>query len=179
MKPFFILAIVLVAAAFAPAAAGQDITNASDIEFVPGQDATGCTEQIDDRTAICSVDYADGHVVIDLYSDRTQIVTLTDAGGIMQGGEINRETRPLRAEGITTVRFRATSHDGFVGVSIDTGRVLYGVPVETRSAMFGGPWTSSDAQAAALGAGVSVSFAVLLLVFRASRGKSQEPERVA
>ena len=179
MKPLFILAIVLLAAASAGGVAAQDDANTTQPEFSPGQNVTECTEQIDDRTAICSVDYEDGFVVLDLYSDRTQVVTLVDATGVMEGGEINRETRPLRADGVTTIRFRATESGGDVAITVDTGRVLYGIPVESRSSLLGGPWTVEDAQSAGIGAGLGTALMTLYLVARTVYGRDPEGERLA
>ena len=145
---------------------------------LPGAGASEtCDQYITETISLCSAEYDDGHAVLEFDSDRRERVTITEAVALTEFREINRESFVL--DGRTTVSLPIALNGGAGGVTVDDGTVLYGIPVKGSDAMFGGPWTSSDAQAAALGAGVSVSFAVLLLVFRASRGKSQEPERVA
>lgn len=100
-----------------------------------GNESEGCNEHIDDETALCGYHYdaGAGEVVLTLYSDRPQRVTLTDAGAFMTGGEVNRQRATLN--GRSEVRLAVTEYNGFVGVSVDTGRTLYAVPIETSSSL--------------------------------------------
>jgi hypothetical protein len=72
-----------------------------------------------------------------------------------------------------------TQQNGFAGVSISTGDVVYAVPLESTSSLLEPPVTSSDVQAAAGGGAFSVSVAVLFITWRAVTGRDSEPERVA
>lgn len=87
-----------------------------------------CTERIDAIVSICSSSYENGQAVIEMYSTRPQRVVVTDAAVFMSGGEVERQAFHL--DGRTTVEFPATEYQGYVGVSIDTGRVLYAEPIE-------------------------------------------------
>lgn len=136
-------------------------------------------EPIDSNTALCSASYNGDRVVLVLKSDRTQRVTLTDAGAFMEGGVVNRQRFVLREGELNTVRLRATKVNGYVGVSVDTGDTLFAVPIETSSPIIGGPWSASDAQAAGVGGALSVSLTTFMLVFRRLRGRDTEAERVA
>jgi hypothetical protein len=72
-----------------------------------------------------------------------------------------------------------TQQNGFAGVSISTGDVLYAVPIESTSSLLEPPITGSDVQASAAGGAFSVSIAVLFITWRAVTGKDDSPERVA
>ncbi|WP_218055027.1 hypothetical protein [Haloparvum sedimenti] len=137
---------------------------------------TDCTQWIDNRTAICSVDLEGDVAVLELYSEGTQKVTLTEA---MQGdGELARQEF-LLTEGHNTIRFSINHASETVGVTIDTGDVLYGKIVEQGGTLVGGPWGVSDAQAAGAGGAVGVAVVTLLLVLKRVYGRDEHAERVA
>ncbi|MFA9516333.1 hypothetical protein ACERIT_03805 [Halopenitus sp. H-Gu1] len=98
---------------------------------------------------------------------------------MQQTGELSRQ-QFLLTDGRNTVRLRLSQEaDGDIGVTIDTGDVLYGKVIEHDSALIGGPWSSSDAQAAGIGGALSVSITTIWLVIRRLRGRDMSPERVA
>lgn len=181
MRPTFLLitALVVASLAVAPVAAQENATDTG--TGLEAEDLTGdeCTVHIDQHVSLCSAEYRDGEVVLELRSDRPETITVTDAGGIMNGGEILRKDYVLRSDRRSTVRMPVTKANGFVGVTIDTGRTLYGVPLETSSTLIGGPWDYADTQAAALGGGIGSAAIVLLLTLRTIYGREGGIERVA
>lgn len=184
MKHLFIV-LLLLASAVVPGAvvAQQNETSEPGVSVVlhdeNDPDVCEAPETIDRHTSLCHVyTESDGRAVLIIESERTQRVTITDSASFMSGGEIPRKRVTLR-EGTNTVRFPVTVHRGFAGVSIDTGGVLFGVPVESRTTLIGGPWTYADAQIAALGGASSVALVSVVLVMRRIRGKNTEPERIA
>ncbi|MXR20322.1 hypothetical protein [Halobacterium bonnevillei] len=59
-------------------------------------------------------------------------MTLSDAGGFLEGGEVNRRT--ITVDGRTAAEFAVTETDrGYVGVSIATDQVLYAEIVRSPS----------------------------------------------
>jgi hypothetical protein len=78
-----------------------------------------------------------------------------------------------------TLTLDVTQHRGFAGVTIDTGDVLFGVPLDESSTLIGGPWGPQDTQLAALTAGLSTALLSGLVVLRTIYGRTDEPERVA
>jgi hypothetical protein len=180
MRPKFLLitALVVASLAVAPVAAQENATETDtgfDHEDLTGED---CTVHIDRHVSLCSVEHRNGEVILEFRTDRPETITVTDAGGMMHGGEILRKDFLIRGDR-STVRMPVTKANGFVGVTIDTGRVLYGVPVETSSSLIGGPWDYSDTQAAALGGGIGSAVVVLLLTLKTIYGRESGIERVA
>lgn len=169
-----LVALVAVAIATGGAAAQENVT----ISVDDSNETEQCTEYIDRNTRLCDADLDDGTAVLTIESDRPQSVTLTDAGGFVDGGQVDRSTQRL-FEGTNTVRVPVTEADGFAGVSIETNEVLYAIPLEHSSTMLGGPWSATDAQLAGLGAALSVSFVSLFLAIQAITGRADEPERKA
>jgi hypothetical protein len=183
MKPhFFILALLVVASLAAAPAAAQ--TNETDVpEWFDESELEQCQEPqaVDSSTVICSSTLTDDGQYAELVirSDETQRITLTDAGGFMAGGEINRQTFTVRADEPNTLRLRVTTVDGFAGVSVDTGSVLYAVPLDRSTTLIGPPWSASDAQLAALFAAISTAGVSAIVVLRSVYGKTEDPERIA
>lgn len=111
----------------------QNATNITEEDAVPAD----CSEQIDANTFICSTTVSEGSTVqLELYSTEIQHVTVTDAGAIQQRGPINQESYRLLPDRRTDVVISATEVDGFVGVTVATSEVLYGVPLEEGSTPF-------------------------------------------
>ena len=137
-------AVLLVAAAFAPVGvvSAQEDGNVS--VDVGGDDRTNCTEHIGEHVSLCSATVDDGRVELELISDQMMIVTITDAGGIMEGGEIKRADVRLRTDRRTTFEMEVTESDGFVGVTIDTGTTLYGKVIEEQTSPFLARPTKAD-----------------------------------
>ncbi|MCD2205300.1 hypothetical protein [Halobacterium sp. KA-6] len=84
-------------------------------------------ERIDSSLTLVSSSYhpGSGTVTLVLDSDGATAVTLSDAGGFMDGGTINRRTF-VAQDGRNSVEFAVTETSrGYVGVSIATEEVLY------------------------------------------------------
>jgi hypothetical protein len=179
MRPIFLLVTALLVASLAAPVAAQENTTATG----PGLEAEltndECTIHIDRFVSICSAEYRNGEAILELRSDRRESITVTDAGGMMRPGEILRRDFIVRSDRRTTIRMPVTKANGFAGVTIDTGRTLYGVPLDSSSRLVGGPWTYSDAQAAALGGGVGTALVVLGMTLRTLLGQETGIERLA
>jgi len=128
------LTLTVLMAGVGPVAAQEGPTSDNTTVDVQVSDGGGeeCTEHIDEVVSVCSRTYENGDAILELQSERITRVTLTDAGAFVEGGQINRQQTTLR-EGRNTIRFRATEVQGFVGVAVDTGRVLYAVKIEELS----------------------------------------------
>jgi len=158
-------------------------TEATEQSFVArlkqSEDECSNPRAIDPSTVVCSGSIDGDVAVLKLRSDIIQRVTITDAGGLMQEGEVRRESRTLRKSEVNTIRFPITRHNGFSGVTIDTGRTLYGLPLEDNTALIGGTWTRSDVTIGALTGAGSVAVMSIIIVIRTVTGKADEPERIA
>lgn len=91
--------------------------------------AADCTERIDAIVSLCSAEYNDdtGTATLMMHSTRAQRVVVTDAAAFMSGGEVERRTYTL--DGVSEIEMPVTEYQGMVGVSVDTQRVLYAVPL--------------------------------------------------
>jgi len=107
----------------APTTASPQPTTAAASSGGDGRDG----ERIDSSLTLVSSSYhpASGTVTLVLDSDGATAVTLSDAGGFVDGGEINRRTF-VAQDGRNTIEFAVTETSrGYVGVSIATEDVLY------------------------------------------------------
>jgi len=143
-----------------------------------GSERVETCEVIDSQTSLCDAELENGSAVLTLQSDTNQRITFTDAGAFVAGGVVDTQTRTV-TEGRSEIVMPVTQHNGFAGVSISTGDVLYAVPLESQSSMLKPPITSSDVQAGAAGGATSVSVCVLFITWRAVTGRDDSPERVA
>jgi hypothetical protein len=177
MNRLFIALLALAAVAIVPAPIA-----AQDVNVTVGANSTdSCSEPvvIDNHTAVCSATL-DGRIAeLVVWSDRPQRgIVLTDASRRTEHGEIPRSRYQLR-EGTNTLRLRLAETSGRRGVTIDTGEVLYGIPLGESSSIISGPFDGRDAQITALGGATSVAMLTRFLVVRAVTGRSDEPERIA
>ncbi len=171
------IGLLLILLLAAPVTA-QSAPNTTDVSLEDAlEDETVCMT-INAETALCDASLDGDTATFIVESETRQSVTLTDAGGFMNGGEIRRESR-LLTEGENRIEFRVTIYNGIAAVSIDTGDVLFGVPLREPSSLLAPPYTVSDVQAAGAGAASSVAIVSLIVVGRALTGKDREPERVA
>jgi hypothetical protein len=176
MKIRFFVLLSLLATGLAAPAVAQD-ANVS-VGSSNSSDPCAAPTAIDPLTALCSVSETDGIVTVVVKSKTVQRgVTLTDATRREQG-EVPRTTHRLR-RGKNTLRVRVSDPSGRVAVTIDTGRVLYLLPVSEGSALISGPFDGRDAQTTALGGALSVSLITVLMAVRRVTGRDDEPERVA
>jgi hypothetical protein len=83
--------------------------------------------RIDSDLRLVSATYdGSGTAVLTFETDEAKAVTLTDAGGFVDGGHLNRRTIVLDGAGTHTVEFAVTeSRRGYVGVTIGTQETLY------------------------------------------------------
>ncbi len=96
------------------------------------------TERVDSDTRLVDATYnpSDGTARITLRTDGPTAITLTDAAGFIEGGEVER--RSVVVDGEETIVIPVTRVDGYVAVGISTDETLYAVPIETRSRLFRG-----------------------------------------
>ncbi|MFC3478732.1 hypothetical protein [Halobacterium litoreum] len=116
--------VVLVVAGGAPAVTAQP---GDSPQPTTQQNSTQQGEQVDSDLRLVSSAYnGKGTATLVFETDTTKAVTLSDAGGFIDGGTINRRTLILDGAGTHTVTFDVTeSSRGYVGVSIATQEVLY------------------------------------------------------
>jgi len=146
--------------------------------------ATGPPEgdHIDNSTILVSTSYdnstGDNTVRVTLYSKTIQRVTLTDAGGVFNEGEVNQRSVTLSPRENTTIAIDTTRIEtGFVGVTLATSDTLYAVPIQTSdddSTMFGGTPGWGTVRIAAIGSGLGVLLALGLEGYRRRSGGRRE-----
>jgi len=178
MRILSIAALALVAAAVlfaAGPAAAQEVHNQS----VASSTSDDC-ETIDEATRLCDASLEDGDAVLVFETDERQLVTLTDAAAFIEGGDVPQRDVVLAENGTTTARFGVTTtDDGYAGVSVDTRRTLYAVPLEDTAPLIGGPWSAADTQLVGAAVALTLSVVVTLVVWYRSRNRHREPEAVA
>lgn len=133
-KLTMLVVVALLAVATVPtgAAAGPQPTGA--LQPDANETAAGSGERIDSSLTLVSTAYNQGAGTVTMTFDASEptAVTLSDAGGFIDGGEINRRT--FVADGRETVEFAVTQTDrGYVGVSVATDEVLYGEVIQSPS----------------------------------------------
>lgn len=176
MKKIIIIALIAVVAS-SGAVAAQSADQPIDIDQL-NQNETAC-QTIDEDTSVCSAELVDGNTAeLVIESDTSQRVVLTDGLALMTGGEIYRNSYTL-TEGDNRIEFPVTQHRGAAALTVDTGEVLFGLPLKKQTSLVDRPVTASDLQAAALGGASAVAVAILIMVIRAVRGSEAEPEVVA
>jgi len=121
---------LLLAVSGVPAAAAQENPRPTTEEETTEEEREGT--RIDSGLRLVSSSYdGSGTATLVFETDGPKAVTLADAGGFMDGGQINRRTLVLDEAGTHTVEFQVTESDrGYVGVSIATQEVLYGKVIE-------------------------------------------------
>jgi hypothetical protein len=180
MTRFFVLTLTVVVATLVlvPGAAVGAAPNQS-VNVSTGDDPCSEPEPIDEDTVLCSAELDGNTAVLVVESDRLQRITLTDAGGFLEGGRITRKHWTVKPDQPMTLRIDVTRSDGFAGVAVDTRETLYAVPLESRSPLIAGPISMPMLQAGVLGASISTALIILLKTYRYGAGKESEPERVA
>jgi len=136
-----VAALVVLAGITAPVAAASPQPTAPDLGTGVAQSAQEnqttsgpAGKQIDSTISLVSSSYDpdSGTVTLVFDSAASRRVTLSDAGGFLEGGEVNRRT--ITVDGRTAVEFSVTETDrGYVGVSIATDQVLYAEIVRSPS----------------------------------------------
>lgn len=166
-----ILTVAILVAVLGSAASAQTPTEAGN----GTQDE--CTQHIDRFVSLCSAEIVDGEVVLELESDANQQVVVTDAAGVMEGGRVTRESFVIR--GRSTVRMPITTYDGIAAVTVDTGRVLYAIPLEERESWFQGEADWSTAQVAGAGGTIGALVVVGVVAWRRRDGGRHDVRRRA
>lgn len=186
MKIHIFLLVVLIATAALPGAAlAQDSTPTNESEsaeprvvLVDGSpDEPEEFETVDVNTRLVDTRYKSGRMIMVLDSDKRQIVTVTDAGAVMQGGVVPRG-RFVLSEGRNRVSFPATKVSGQSALTIETREVLFAVPYRHSTTWIGGPYSQSDVQNAGLAGVFAGVGTTALIALRRVRGLSDEPERL-
>ena len=121
-----LLTVVMLTSAAAPSLAQEQPGPSVEVETSNEDVEREACETIDANTQVCESEMDGSTAELIIYSDRTQRLTFTDAGGFFEGGEIFRDTQTVR-EGQNKVRVPLTVVDGNAAVSIDTGTTLYGI----------------------------------------------------
>lgn len=147
--------------------------NSEDLENCPEPEA------IDADTVLCDYELNNGVAELQLRSDGLNRITLTDSGAMLSPGPVPRERYTLRPNETNTVRMDIDTSNQYSGVTVDTGPVLYAVPLREPSTLIGGPWGATDTQLAAVSAGLSTALLSVVVVFRSILGRDEEPERIA
>lgn len=167
----FAACVVATALLAGGAAAQENTTNATETN------ATECTETINQYTAICDAELDGSDVVVELKSEGPQTIVVTEA--FRKGSGVLSQRQVRIPEGRSTVRLTVTVDGGSEGVTIATQDTLYQKEVRPSSTLLAGPFTASDAQAAAFGGGTGVALVTLFLVAKVVFGKNDDPERLA
>lgn len=136
-------------------------------------------ERLDALTVYCAGEVRDEVAVLEVYSEMNQTVTVVDGSWLMLGGEPQDRDFDLES-GHNTIRMPVDTVDGNAGVDLQTSRTPhYGIPLESRSALIGGPWSHTDVHAGIAGAVVGVSIVTTWVCWRRYRGRTTEPRRIA
>lgn len=166
------LALALLATPAAAAAVEETNTTATDTPASEVEDEDAATT-IDANTRLVKATYhrKSGFVTLILESERPQVVTVTDAGGVFEGGEITRKNARL-LPGKNRVRISVTEVQGNAAVTLDTGDVLYGIPVRRSGA---NPLEKVRATSAWIGGVVIAVSMFTLAAWREMRKEHGEP----
>lgn len=121
-----VVAALVLTAAVVPAAAAAQPDGPQPTQTTTGNSTQDGT-RIDADLRLISATYdGSGTAVLTFETDGAKAVTLTDAGGFVDGGHLNRRTILLDGAGTHTVEFAVTeSRRGYVGVTIGTKQTLY------------------------------------------------------
>ena len=178
---FFTLLLVaaLLVGGIVPMAAAQD---ADDLPDDPRETTTAPTdpahERIDNYTQLVDARLDDGTAVLVLKSEKTQRITLTDAGAMMAGGNIPQKQFIIKSGEKTTVRMDVHTDGGFAGVTISTAETLWGVPLEDKYEFLPGGATVEDVQVAGITGLLTTGVLALGIAIKRRRGTGESVERM-
>jgi hypothetical protein len=137
-------------------------------------------ETVDANTRIVSLEYNDDDqtmsVVIE--SDDHQRVVLTDAGAFTADHDIDRKVLAMEPGQRATVRLRATTVDGRIGLGVDTPETLTGITKDVGSSFISGPWSANDVRLAAICGLLGGLLITGTVAYRRVHGSGYEPEQV-
>jgi len=119
-----------------------------------------------------------GAVVVVLEASEAQAVTVAGLTAMRERGEIPTRSVALKPGERVTVTVPTEKVNGWVGVSISTPDVLFGVPIEVEGSLIGGPWSSQDAQIAGAAGLLSGLMLVTGLAWRRVSNTSKDAERL-
>ena len=176
-----VVAAVLVGSLLVGAAAAQT-TPPIPVDDNESNTSAGDWERIDASTWVVSTDYNpdSGTGTITLYSTRLQEVTITDSGGLIDGGQVAQRSVTLRPDSQRTIEMRLTAVRGFAGVSVATPSTLYAVPIEpVGGRWFDGEPTWGTVQIAGLGSTLGVVAALSGVAWKRRDGGAPEVTRKA
>jgi len=135
-------------------------------------------QTIDEDTRVLSMEYDDGTTVLQIESDIPQLITITDAGSLYEGGTIPREQTHVDPGDTAVIRIPSNEVDGQVGVAIDTKNDFVGVILNTDDALIGGPWTKNDVRLSAIAGLLGGLLIVGTVAYRRVHGSNHDQERV-
>lgn len=174
---FFILIVVAALLVLTPPAAAQSAD-----QVVVQNETTQeppAHQRMDNNTQLVDARLEDGTAVLVLKSDITQRVTVTDVGSFMREGEpMTRRDYVLKRGEKTTIRMDLYTKGGYAGVTIDTGEVLWPVPLDDPYNFLPGGPTTTDVQLAAV-TGLSLTGVLGIgIAIKRRRGLGDEVERL-
>ena len=178
---FFTLLLVaaLVVGGIVPISAAQE---ADDLPDDPRETTTAPTEpaheRIDNYTQLVKARLDDGTALLVLKSEKTQRITVTDAGAMMAGGNIPQKQFILKGGEKTTVRMDVHTDGGFAGVTIATSETLWGIPLEDKYEFLPGGPRTSDVQLAGLTGLLTTGLLAIGIAFKRRRNIGDDVERV-
>jgi hypothetical protein len=153
--------VIVMASGTAAAAQSQDGGNSSD--GTEGYSDAEIEQRLDSDVVVLDTGIEDGIGWVQIQSDVTQRITVTDGGGLMAGGRMDQSTVTVPRGEPTRISVDATRYKGFVGVSISTRTGLYGQPIDR-----GNDWLSvpEPSQWLALLTGSGATFTVMIVLKR-------------
>lgn len=177
MQQFFTILVVLSLAL--TTAGGVAAQSADELEPTDAPTTKEPCERIDMDTELCSAKLVNGKAVLEIHSTKNQKLTVTDSGKMMAGGEIPTQDFILKKDETTKIRFDVYTDGEFVGVTIATSEVLWGVPLKKSRTFISGPIGVSDLQVVGLTAISMTGLMGIALAFKRRRGYGEEPEQIA
>lgn len=150
--------VIVMASGTAAAAQSQDGGNSTGTE---GYSNAEIEQRLDSDVVVLDTGIEDGIAWVQVHSNVTQRITVTDGGGLMAGGRMDQSTVTVPRGEPTRISVDATRYKGFVGVSISTRTGLYGQPIDS-----GNDWISvpepSHWLALITGSGATFSMMIVL-----------------
>lgn len=137
-------------------------------------------ERIDNNTYIVNstVTEQSDNATITIHSEITQEIVLTDAGGMMESGEVQRRRITLQANETRQIKMPVTKRGGRVAITVATRETLYAHVVEIEKYLFYEDPDWSVVQAGSVVSGLGVLGAVGFDILRRRIGGRTEVRRL-
>ena len=172
--------LVCIAGFFAILAAGAVGTASAQTGANLTDESTPTGERIDNNTVIVDKEYRpeEGRAILTIRSSERQTITLSDAGGFIEGGEIAQNTVRVDANSTQEIGVSVTKVQGFVGVSVATEGTLFAVRLQQLEKSSPGPISYQNAQLLVLLASIGTAGAVFRVVKKRRDDEDKEAERI-